>query len=1016
MLIKGRYEVIQKLGSGASSEVFLARDIVSQKPVAVKKIILKDDKEMMLLRLQREYALLSEIRHPNIICAYDYFMEKDSFFMITEYIKGCTLEELIIKYKHSLSFYDRLVVAMQVTRSLEVINALGIVHRDIKPPNIMLDYVHRLVKILDLGTGKKLETPEEENTRVTKAGTVVGTPSYMSPEQIKSEIYDNTDVFSCAITLYQFFSWSEQSPFERKNLLATLNAIANENLPPLHETVHTTNSEEQQIYLMISESLEQGLIKDPEQRIDIRNFAVQFEKILEKYNMLRMLASGVHGRTWEPVQALSSQEREKLENLRQKYGGDKGIRQRKASPRRAVKTPRAHKAASTQKISRVQNNKRLSQSITATQRIAKQKALARKSKQQKELLYSTLFVVFFAGVLGLLFYYVVLEGKPQVNDNMVKTNTSENVVVQKKENYQDIAIGDILSFTRGREYTKALQKFADICAVGECLVQSEDSFYQLVMHLCNGDYKSALSLTAQVLEKDYDGFGLYLSIRTFALNGEVLLGTWYSDIFVKQYADFYEVVQDPAVYISLHREEAYNKWNKWQGTKKDKGLYRQYMIAQILRKQPAKINWENVRKHMTDSVYKEVCEVLYYSQHLDISYEERYKNLEKIAKKRSVEKSHFPLYTLLMIVQNQEKQQQILKQIPHYPNFSPVEILTKRDVKTTNDIIRQYTSPENSYILQRALYCSIINKRCYDKIDSLLYFYPGWPEGYSLKLSNNSQSLKILSGFVSVNLGKLTSQNQQRYTRYVANLQLKDSVVFYWNLQRIKTVHQRMSQVLNSQMSVVLNQVDDLMAILEKAQPKLRKQRSAYFFIEQKNWKRAQRFISRQAGEDRNFYRAVYHVERGFDSKAHKEQNLKNLQHAQEFFGKTQTKTSSWNNHGLFLVEYINLLMAYHKNNCMVQFQNPQYKILDNVWFEYIYKRLMNEMAVQQKGSPHFFLQQELGKTLAYIQRAKQFERTRQFEKMRQDLDIAAFLYPLFHYNHPLDRQKIEQSLKNRQK
>lgn len=1014
MLIKGRYEVMQKLGSGASSEVFLARDTASQKPVAVKKIILKDEKEMMLLRLQREYALLSEIRHPNIICAYDYFMEKDSFFMITEYIKGCTLEELIIKYKHSLSFYDRLVVAMQLTRSLEVINALGIVHRDIKPPNIMLDYVHRLVKILDLGTGKKLETTEEENTRVTKAGTVVGTPSYMSPEQIKSEIYDNTDVFSCAITLYQFFSWSEQSPFERKNLLATLNAIANENLPPLHETVQTTNSEEQQIYLMISESLKQGLIKDPEQRIDIRNFAVQFEKILEKYNMLRMLASGVHGCTWEPVQALSSQEREKLENLRQKYGGDKGIRQRKASPRRTTKTPRAQKAASTQKISRVQNNKRLSQSISATQRIAKQKALARKSKQQKELLYSISFVVFLAGLLGLAFYYVVLEEKLQVNDN--KTNTSENVIAQKKENYQDAAIEDLLSLTEGREYTKALQKYADICETKECLVQSEDPFHQLVMHLCNGDYKSALSTTTQVLEKDYHGFGLYLSIRTFALNGEVLLGTWYSDIFAGQYADFYEAIQDPAIYISLHREQAYNKWKKWQGAEKEKELYRQYMIAQILRKQPSLINWGNVRKHMTDKAYKEVCEILYYSQHLDISYEERYRNLEKIAKKRVVAKNHLPLYTLLMIAKNKEQQQQILQQIPHYPNFSPIEILTKRDVKTTNDIIRQYTSSENAQILQRALYCSIRNKRCYDKIDSLLHFYPGWPEGYSLKLSNNQPSLKVLSGFVSINLGKLTSQSEQRYARYVANLSLKDSVVFYWNLQRIKTVHQRMSQVLNSQMSVVINQVDDLIAVLEKAQPKLRKQRSPYFFIEQKNWKRAQRFISSQDGEDRYFYRAVYHVEKGLNDKVRNEQSLKNLQDAQEFFAKTQTKMSKWNNHGLFLVEYINLLMAYHKKNYMIQFQNPQYKVLDNIWFDYIYKRLMNEMAMQQKGSPRFFLQQEHGKTLAYIQRAKQFERTRQFEKMRQDLDIAAFLYPLFHYNHPLDRQKIEQSLKNRQK
>ncbi|BBM82951.1 serine/threonine protein kinase [Candidatus Uabimicrobium amorphum] len=1026
MLINGRYEIIQKLGSGASSEVFLAKDITSQKPVAVKKITLKDDKEMVLLRLQREYALLSEIRHPNILCAYDHFMEQDSFFMITEYVKGCTLEELIVKYKRSLSFYDRLVVAIQLTRSLEVINALGIVHRDIKPPNIMLDSVHRLVKILDLGTGKKLETPGEENTRVTKAGTVVGTPSYMSPEQIKSEIYDNTDVFSCAITLYQFFSWSEQSPFERKNLLATLNAIANETLPPLHEVVHTTNNEEQQIYLMISDSLAQGLIKDPEQRIDIHSFAEQFEKILEKYNMLRMLASGVHGHTWEPVQALSNQEREKLENLRQKYGGDKGIRRRKASARRGTKTPKVQKAAGTQKVSSARvHNKRLPANITSTQRIAKQKALARKSKQQQDLMYSIFFVAVFAALLWAVFYYVVLDQGPQENKKVTdaNTNTNTNTTTSKdaeeKHTYRDSAIEDLLAFAKGHEYRKALQSFENMYRSEEkCAVKSDEPFYKLVMYLCNGDYENALATTAQVLAKDYHGFGLYLSVRTFALSGEVLLGTWYSDIFVGQHGDFYESIKDPAIAISLHQEEAYNKWKKWRGSEKEKELYLQYMIAQILRKQPSKVNWTAVRKHMKNEVFKEICEVLYYAQQLNISYEKRYENLEKIAKKRIMRKRHFPLYMLLMINKNATQQQEILQKMPSYPNFCPVEILTKPSVETSNDIIRQYTSSENSEIIKRSLYCSIVNKRYYDKIDSLIEFFPEWPEGYVLK-SGTAPSLRTLSGFVSINLGKLTAKTQQIYTRSVGKLRLKESVVFYWNLRRIKTIHQRMSGVLNSRLSVVINQVDELISILEEAQPKLRKQRSPYFYIEDKNWKKAVRFIRREDSQNRLFYRAVYEVERVHHSSSKKKQeaqDLKILKRAQEFFDRTQTKKSVWRNHGLFLVEYINLMMAFHKKNCMAHFRHPQHKILRNIWFEYIYTRLMNEMAIQQKDSQKFFLQKERGITLAYIQRAKQFKKTLQFEKMRQDLDIAAFLYPLFHYNHPIDRQNIEQFLKNRQK
>ncbi|WP_372368934.1 serine/threonine-protein kinase [Candidatus Uabimicrobium sp. HlEnr_7] len=1002
MLIKDRYEIIQKLGAGASSEVFLARDTVSQRPVAIKKIILRDNKEVILMRLQREYSLLSQIRHPNILCAYDYFIEKDCFFMITEYIKGCTLEELIEKYKHSLSFYDRLVVAIQLARSVEVINTLGIVHRDIKPPNIMLDSVNRLVKILDLGTGKKLNS-EEENARVTKAGTVVGTPSYMSPEQIKSEIYENTDVFSCAITLYQFFSWSEQSPFERKNLLATLNAIANEKLPPLNEVIHTTNNEERQIYLLLGETLSLGLIKDPEQRIGISNFAKQIQEALEKYNMLRMLASGVHGHTWEPGQALSNQEREKLKNLREKYGEDQGIRKRKQTtkPKVPVNQHRPNTA-------RINANRRLSAKITSTQRIAKQKALSQKEKQQAKIIYSLIFVGLI--ISASVFFY-------RFNLSSTKVDSPEKIEKVKKNPsyFIDDDVKKLVSLTKDHRYTNVLKLLSNIQEKSPQKYDSStsDPLTHLIVALYSKNYSQAHKHTRETLKNDYHGLGLYLSIQTFALNGDMSLAKWYSGVFVENYSDFYNEIKNPAIDLSLSSIEAYNKWKIWEGPKPEKSLYKQYMILAFLSSLPKKIDWKEIRKRITEESFKHICDFLYYSsRHLEIPFNERYQKLKHIAQK--LPNLHYPFYNLLLISNNQNDQLAIRKKIPHYKGFYPIDLLLKTNIKNVST--DKYKLNANSEMLKRALCCAVIKYNHYDKIDSLIQYYPEALQGYTLKLTRSSISLKILYGFLNSNLGNFHSQHKKYFINHIEKAKPRNIRSLYWNLERIKVIHQRTASIINSSLSVRIEKIEELQSILTKKLKSTEKTKMFYSLLLSQNWKALEKVlkkIKQHSAEEYYFYKAVYQTERLYykHSIAKKEHsNLVQLQTIENLFSKTQLQKSKWRNHGLFLLEYINPLITYYKKNHLLEFQQPKAQILKNMWFTYVHNHLHNLYVLREKATFDLKLQPDLEKTRSYLKRATQYLQINQHDKMQRDFEIARFIYPLFHY-HSQEENGIKQSL-----
>ena len=205
----GPYEILAPLGAGGMGEVYKARDTRLERLVAVK--VLRADKVTDPARKQRfiqEARAASALNHPNIVTIHDISQEDGIDFLVMEYVPGKTLEHLIPRKGLRLS--DTLKYAVQIADALAAAHSAGIVHRDVKPSNIMVAD-HGRVKVLDFGLAKLIEPSEvgpDQPTRTilaqTDKGTVLGTAPYMSPEQAQGEPVDaRSDIFSFGAVLYE---------------------------------------------------------------------------------------------------------------------------------------------------------------------------------------------------------------------------------------------------------------------------------------------------------------------------------------------------------------------------------------------------------------------------------------------------------------------------------------------------------------------------------------------------------------------------------------------------------------------------------------------------------------------------------------------------------------------------------------------------------------------------------------------------------------------------------------------
>jgi serine/threonine-protein kinase len=201
--LAGRYEVIEELGKGGMGKVYKAIDTQINEEVAIKLIrpeIVSD--ERTLERFGNELKLARKIAHKNVCKMFHLEREEETPYITMEYVKGEDLKTLITK-KGKLREEEAISIAKQVCEGLAEAHELGIIHRDLKPSNIMIDEKGHL-KIMDFGIARSLEAPG-----VTKSGVIIGTPDYISPEQVEGEGSDQrSDIYSLGIILYEMVTGS----------------------------------------------------------------------------------------------------------------------------------------------------------------------------------------------------------------------------------------------------------------------------------------------------------------------------------------------------------------------------------------------------------------------------------------------------------------------------------------------------------------------------------------------------------------------------------------------------------------------------------------------------------------------------------------------------------------------------------------------------------------------------------------------------------------------------------------
>jgi serine/threonine protein kinase len=231
----GRYEVVRELGKGAMGIVYLAKDPLIGRLVALKTIRLgahADDEEMKEFqqRFIREAQAAGILNHPAIVTVHDIGRdeETDTSFIAMEFVEGHNLKE-VLSQGRALSFEQIADIVAQVAEALDFAHAKGIVHRDVKPANIILIEGNR-AKITDFGIAKIASGV----ANLTSTGQFLGTPNYMAPEQIKGAPVDGrTDIFALGICLYECLT--RRKPFGGDSLTSISYKIVHEPFPPLHD-------------------------------------------------------------------------------------------------------------------------------------------------------------------------------------------------------------------------------------------------------------------------------------------------------------------------------------------------------------------------------------------------------------------------------------------------------------------------------------------------------------------------------------------------------------------------------------------------------------------------------------------------------------------------------------------------------------------------------------------------------------------------------------------------------------
>jgi serine/threonine-protein kinase len=224
----GKYELLDELGAGGMAVVYRAHDTLLQRTVALKVINQRlHSGESARKRFLNEARVAAALSHPNIISIYELGVEDGFPFIAMEYLPGRDLRDLLDE-RQTLEVRHKVNIALQIARALEHAHGRGVIHRDVKPANIRI-LESGIVKLMDFGIAKFLE---EETSRLTRTGAVVGSTPYLSPEQLQGEEPSAaSDAFAFGIVLYELLTYVR--PFNAANPAATVYRILHVEAPPI---------------------------------------------------------------------------------------------------------------------------------------------------------------------------------------------------------------------------------------------------------------------------------------------------------------------------------------------------------------------------------------------------------------------------------------------------------------------------------------------------------------------------------------------------------------------------------------------------------------------------------------------------------------------------------------------------------------------------------------------------------------------------------------------------------------
>ncbi len=237
-IINDRYEIGKRIGRGGMAEIFQARDILLDRPIAIKVLFPEFATDPAFVeRFRREAQAAANLNHPNIVGVYDWGKVNNTYYIAMEYVNGRTLAD-ILKQSGTLTPIQVCDVMAEVAAALGDAHQSGVIHRDIKPGNILVSTTGQ-VKVADFGIARALGAGVEQG--LTQTGAVMGTATYFSPEQAQGAFTDQrSDIYSLGVVMYEMLSGV--APFTGENAVAIAYKQVHEQATPINERVNSVPS------------------------------------------------------------------------------------------------------------------------------------------------------------------------------------------------------------------------------------------------------------------------------------------------------------------------------------------------------------------------------------------------------------------------------------------------------------------------------------------------------------------------------------------------------------------------------------------------------------------------------------------------------------------------------------------------------------------------------------------------------------------------------------------------------